>query len=314
MDKLIIAAVQLRNRPGAKAEAYAVAQHYAEQARSEGAQLVVLPELSCCGYIPNQEIWQLAEDWDGPSVSWATVLAKKLGVYLGAGFVEFDCHDYYNTYFIANPRGDIAGSVRKIHAESYCFRSHHGDNVIATDIGNIGIGICADNHSYTFMQRIQGANPDYMLMPHAWPMPYKVGGAVVQKDIDAARQYAFDLSKVYAEQLGAPTVFANTIGELPPMQGLLGKLMSPSLFHMGGYTHIVCSDGDVLARLDQEEGYIVAEVSQAAAGFKPSPQHYGDWLHPGSGIVRKLVLPLDAAMGHRNYRRNKLKQGIDPRV
>lgn len=304
-SKLIVAAVQLRNRPGQKEESYAAAEYFVVQARGEGAQLVVLPELSCCGYIPNQEIWLQAEGWDGPSVGWATALAKKLDVYLGAGFTEYDSGDYYNTYFIASPRGQVDGFVRKTNAESYCFRSYLGENVISTGLGRIGIGICADNHSYKFLQRMLAAKPDIMLMPHSWPMPYKVGGAVGQKDIDASRRDAFDLSKVYAQQLGAPTVFADAVGELPPMAGILGKLMNPDYFHLGGYTHIADSNGSVSSSLAQEEGYIVSEVSLAQVHPQSGPRHYGDWLHPGSGIMRKIILPLDAALGRLSYRRNK---------
>lgn len=171
MTNLIVAAVQLKNRPGNKKESLAAAQRYLSLAREEGAQLAVLPELSCCGYIPNQDIWQFAEGREGPCVRWAADLAGKLAMHIGAGFLEFDGADYYNSYFIANPLGGIDGIVRKTNAESYCFRSFSGENIISTALGRIGVGICADNHSLNFLKKMHAASPEVMLLPHGWPMP-----------------------------------------------------------------------------------------------------------------------------------------------
>lgn len=187
MTKLLVAAVQLKNRPGNKEESYAAAEYYCARAAQEGAQLVVLPELSCCGYIPNQDIWKYAEGRDGPSVRWAADLARKLGIFFGAGFAEFDGTDYYNSYAIANPQGGIEGIIRKSRPETYCFRPHDGANTLAAAWGHLGVGICADNHFLSFLKKVKEEGPDVMLMPHAWPMPHRVGGAVSQADIALAR-------------------------------------------------------------------------------------------------------------------------------
>lgn len=305
MTSLAVAAIQLKNRAGNKKESLAVAEHYLILARKEGAQLAVLPELSCCGYIPNQDIWQFAEDREGPSVRWAADLAEKLGMHIGAGFLEFDGANYYNSYFIANPRGGIDGIVRKTNVESYCFRSFSGENVISTALGRIGVGICADNHSLKFLKRMHAASPDIMLLPHGWPMPSGVAGLVSQEDFDLARSNAQYLTSLYAEVLNVPALFVNAVGDLPRMQGILGKLMSPESFCLGGCTQIADSGGRIIGVLDSEEGIMLGQVTLGLPRKEmEEPVSYGDWLHKGSGLMRKIIFPLDAALGRRSYKRN----------
>ncbi|MBN2007074.1 MAG: hypothetical protein JXA21_27230 [Anaerolineae bacterium] len=53
-----IAVVQVESQPGQIAANHAHALPFVETAVAQGAQLVVLPELFSCGYIPNPNIWQ----------------------------------------------------------------------------------------------------------------------------------------------------------------------------------------------------------------------------------------------------------------
>lgn len=57
-------------------------------AASRNAQIIIFPELSVCGYIPNQSIWKFAEEIGAETTKWVCDLSKKLGIYIGVGFVE----------------------------------------------------------------------------------------------------------------------------------------------------------------------------------------------------------------------------------
>lgn len=74
---------------------------------------VILTELSTSSYIPNQKIWQYAESNGELTKEWATEIARKYNIYIGAGFVEKAENDIYNSYLIANSDG-ILGTLEKV--------------------------------------------------------------------------------------------------------------------------------------------------------------------------------------------------------
>ena len=147
-------------------------------------------------------------------------------------------------------------------------------------------------------------------MPHAWATPYKTSRIVRESDIEDARSYAALLPRVYAECLGVPAVFVNAVGEVPPMGGILGSLMKPEMYRLQGGARIVNAGGGTAAAAEAEEGVIIAETE--IGGMNPSgcPADYNGWLHPGSPLVRKLILPLDIAAGRRHYKKSKVRREL----
>src|SRR3974377_954251 len=82
-----------------------------ERAFHKGARLVLLPELMPGGYMLTEAIWECAEPANGPTSAWLVRLAKSLGIYVGTSFLEVDGEDFFNTFLLANPAGEIAGRV-----------------------------------------------------------------------------------------------------------------------------------------------------------------------------------------------------------
>jgi hypothetical protein len=101
-----VAVVQIASQPGQISANQQHALPFIERAVTEGVQLVILPELFACGYIPNPSIWQYGETLDGPTVTWLRQTAARLGLYLGAGFVEIAGNDLYNSFALATPDYD----------------------------------------------------------------------------------------------------------------------------------------------------------------------------------------------------------------
>lgn len=136
--KLRVAAVQMACELGKTEKNLACAAGFVEHAAASGATLVLLPELMPGGYTLTEAIWDTAEPFDGATTRWMKSLGKRLGVYIGTSFLEVEGEDFYNTFVLANPEGQIAGRVRKnppASFEAYFFRAGDDHHWIDTPMG-----------------------------------------------------------------------------------------------------------------------------------------------------------------------------------
>lgn len=305
-----IAAIQLRNYMGERDKSFAASEKLIRQAKMEGAHLAALHELSSCGYIPSESIWEYGEPANGDTAEWACSLAKQLDIYIGAGFLECDGKDFYNSYMLVSPNGKVDGIIRKIYPESYCFKSGDNGVYIDTEIGRIGIGICADNHLLTFFNRVKAADVDLLLMPHAWATPFRTNKYIENEDILLAQKYVKELAYTYSNYLGIPVAFINPIGEVTPMPGIMGKFISPENYRLQGGTQIVYDGSNQKQLLSDEEGFLIEEI-KVGSSRKPdkAPPVYDGWLHPGSKLVRKVIIPVDTWKGRRFYTNSRTRVG-----
>jgi N-carbamoylputrescine amidase len=303
MRTVKIAMVQLKNYYEDQASGYRAAASMITQAADQGIEIAVLPELSGCGYIPNQTIWQFAEPADGKTAQWACELSARLGIYIGAGFIETDGKDLYNSYLLSSPKGKICGIIRKEEAEAYCFKRGRGDIYIDTDIGRIGIGICADNHFAERLNRMKDANIDFMLMPHASPAPFKTSAKISEKDIALFEQQPYMVAATYSKYLRVPTVYVNAVGSFPELMGGFGVKSFNENFRLMGGSLIVDADGKLVVKMGTEEGYEISAIvlgTTSEAPVMPSVYH-GKWLHPGNALYRYLIMPMLIKKGMRSY-------------
>ncbi|WP_434608681.1 nitrilase family protein [Pseudomonas sp. R1-7] len=122
----------------------------AAKAVDDGANLVVLPELSNTGYFftSRQDAFEHAESVpDGQSVQAWMDFARQHQIYLVAGLTERDGMRLFNTGVLVGPDGFI-GKYRKAHLwnlEKLWFTPGDlGFPVFETPIGRIGLLICWD--------------------------------------------------------------------------------------------------------------------------------------------------------------------------
>ncbi len=94
MRNLRVAAVQIRCEPLRTEGNLAHAEALVEQAATQGAELVLLPELLPGGYVLTEDIWSTAELFDGRSVTWLKQTAHRFGIYLGMSYAEVDGIDF----------------------------------------------------------------------------------------------------------------------------------------------------------------------------------------------------------------------------
>lgn len=251
-------------------------------------------------------VWDLAEPEGGPIEQWLTGTSKRLGVYLGAGLIEAAGEDFYNTFVIAGPDGKIAGRVRKTQVEYMLFKPGElSSHVIDTLIGRIGVGVCADTHMTFLPKLMQEQGVDILLMPHAWPIPYKLSKLISEKDIKDADENARGYAALFVKMLGVPVMFVNHTGPIEGGRwaGILGGLMDAEHMRYAGYTTIVDSDLAVMAQTQLDEGVLISDVvldpSRKVKGTIPD---YGGWVHPGEALLRKVILPVEISCGKLGYR------------
>lgn len=299
MRKLKVAAVQMCCEPLRILENLAHAEILVEQAASEGAKLVLLPELMPGGYLLTEDIWKTAERFDGPSVAWLKRTANRHAIYLGMSFVEADGSDFFNTFVLATPQGNIAGRVRKsppASVEAYFFRAGTDTHVIDTEIGRIGVGICYENLLYERISALHHASVDLVIQPTAAGTPTPAF-PIRRKDAAAFDCMLKGSTVFHAQALGVPVLMANRCGPLvTPLPG--GFPAQDSRFP--GLSAIADSDGMLKAQLGADEGVICAEVAldPARKAMRP-PKAYGRWALPVPWYA--FLWPLTQKLGERAY-------------
>jgi N-carbamoylputrescine amidase len=128
----------------------------AEVALEKGANVVVFQQLFHLPWFPadkESERFALAEGEDGPAITEMRRLSKKFeAVMVCPIFEKTDMGEYYNTAFVIDADGEVAGRYRKVHVpdiplwqEKYYFKGGDlGFPVVRTRYGNIGVQLCWD--------------------------------------------------------------------------------------------------------------------------------------------------------------------------
>jgi N-carbamoylputrescine amidase len=299
-----VGAVQLVCQPGAREANLRHAAGLVEQAAAAGAQLVLLPELMPGGYCLSEAIWDCAEPANGPAAHWLAETAARLQIHVGASVLEADGADFYNTFLLASPQGDIAGRVRKsppASLEACFYRAGGGGHVIETTLGRIGVGICYENLLFERLRELYQSGIDLLLQPAAAGRPKPI----IAGDTRRFDQMVRRIAPYHARALGVPVVLADQAGSLvTPLPFGFGELRSS----FPGLSVIVDAQGRVQSRLGEAEGVIVAGVQLDPALKPPNPP-------PDRGQLWALPVPWYAhmwpetqQMGERAYAQNSRRR------
>ncbi len=278
-ESLHVAAVQMASSAGAVKENLRKAQGLVAKAVDAGAELVLLPELMGSGYRIAPDIWDTAEPVGGRVSTWLCETAQRHKIHIGTTILEADGEDFYNTFLLATPAGDLAGMVRKSDpawVEARYYRGQHGSHVIETAIGRIGVGICYENYLGDHIRTLSNSSIDLLLQPTAaaippttWPVGLR-GARAFNTMLDT-------LAERWARILGVPVVMANMCGHLSsPLPGSLRSLKT----EFAGLSSIVDGSGDVLAKLASEEGVINGRVIMGSRSVRSAPLPEGRWSVP----------------------------------
>ncbi len=216
---------------------------------------------------------------------------------------------FLNTFALATPDGTIARQVGKRSPsiwEAYFFESSRGPQVLDTDLGRIGVGICFDNHTYEVACAINLGKVDLMLMPCSYCTPTRTSKAVSQADIERLNRMPGQVARMYNQWFGIPVVMCNKSG---PWNSAVPStiLGQPKDYCFCGGSTILDGHGCVKGELGNEEAIAIGEVTLNSNLKKESqPPKYSRYIYPGP--AGREVLQLLETIGGWNYRRSKRRK------
>lgn len=177
------AAICAETKPGQTAANLDLIATHTSNAARDGVELVLFPELSVTGFIPNHPTgdhaaWlkqallaarQSAQRLDGEAVCQLTAIAKDRSVYVCAGLLEDAGNRLHNTQVLIGPEGLLA-AWRKMHVPMYEMPFYNGGpvpRVVDTPLGRIGCNICFDALLPESTRLLAAQNVELVLFPFA---------------------------------------------------------------------------------------------------------------------------------------------------
>jgi nitrilase len=178
-----IAALQMVSAPDLPTN-LATAERLIDQAASDGAQLVSLPEYFVQIGLHETDKFQIAEEFGlGPIQERLAAKARQHDIWVAGGSIPIKTQDpakVTNTALLFNPQGEVVARYDKMHLFSYQDGARNLDEgrtmVAGTDIatadtplGRIGMSICYDMR-FPELYRAMG-EVDLILVPSAFTVP-----------------------------------------------------------------------------------------------------------------------------------------------
>lgn len=320
-----VAAIQMFAVPFAVPRNLARARQLIEEAVSQGARVVLLPELFNTGYSYNGSLFDYAEPLDGVTVAWLRDGAAKLGCYLAGGILERSGDNAYSTLVLAAPDGGWF-SYRKRHPffweRSVC-RAGGAPRIAHTAIGRIGLLVGADIAYDDSLATYAGQVDLLLLSSTAAHLPASTvrlpSGRTLSMErfhpafVGRAEQMRYDYYGGVGRRaagLGVPIIHAvqcgtfhsplpiermgllHTLLRFPRQLGLrlshrVASVSAPFL----GHSAIFGGDGYTLAVQPEDDGVVIAQVALPAGGPALGALAAAPRVEPLRGLAAHSSLP-----------------------
>ena len=245
-----IALAQVETRLGNLDANLEIAADAVRRAATEGASLLLLPELALTGYLLQDLVPEVAIRADDPRL--LSVGADAPGMLVAVGFVEeTDDHRYCNSAALVRD-GTLLGLHRKVYLPTYGLFdegrfTRAGDRVRTHDagvpIGRIGLSVCEDfwHASLPMLQALDGAS----LLVNLAAGPSRAPGSSAGL---AAIEGWHKMQDTYALLGTVPLAFCNRVGN------------EEGLTFWGG-SRIVAADGSTVVQAPLwEEALVVGSL------------------------------------------------------
>jgi len=329
------AALQLFSTPFDRERNLDTAGRLAREAVSQGAQLVVLPELFNTGYVYSPRLTQSAEAEGGPTLTWLRAQSAALGAHLAGALLLRQAGQVHNVFVLAAPDGGLHMAAKR-HPflwERCCFEPGGPPAIAETALGRLGLLVGWDARQPAAWAAY-GGRVDAVLVTSAaarwhravlnFPGAQKAYLAQLMpallRERDALDALPADYSAACAAALGVPVVQAVMAGRFVTQIPLAGfsllcaawrrprywplarraRLASLRATFYGG-SALYDAHGAALAQVSGEEGSAVADLPPTAWAGPPArvPRPR---LPRELAVFERLLRPLAAGA----YRRNRV--------
>lgn len=209
--------------------------------------LVILPEMFCCPY-DNKNFPVYCEVEGGNLYNILSDIAKKYNIYLVAGSIpEKDNSKIYNTSYVFDRCGNKIAKHRKIHLfdisidggqkflESDTLSSGNDVTVFDTEFGKIGLCICYDFRFFEICKIMVDKGAKAIIVPASFNMT---------------------TGPIHWELLFKSRAVDNQVYTI----GCSSSRNNNSSYISYGNSILVSPFGEVLNRLDEKEGYFIADI------------------------------------------------------
>jgi predicted amidohydrolase len=256
-ERIKLALAQISSQRENKKENLRKIEELTRQARQQGADLVIFPEMCLTGYVVRDQLYGLAETIPGPTTNRVEALARQTGTYIVFGMPETSEKTkatMYNSAVFVGPEG-LIGKYRKrylpthsVFEEKRYFRPGYQTAAFDTPIGKIGLCICYDLFFPEVTRLIRLAGAQLIVCISASP--------------SVRRSYFETLTAARALENTAYLAYVNLVG------------IEDGLQFWGG-SRLISPTGDVVAKAKyDEEDFILCEIDfgdlRAAETFIPT--------------------------------------------
>ena len=171
-----IGCIQLNMGFGKVEENYERAEKFIREAASQGAEIIVLPEMWNTGYAL-EKLVELADVNGERTRAFLSSLSKELGVHIVGGSVSVKRGDqFYNTMYTFNNDGQLVGEYSKAHL--FRLMDEHLYLQAGSDMNRFALGdieaagvICYDIRFPEWLRSHALAGAKVLFVPAQWPTP-----------------------------------------------------------------------------------------------------------------------------------------------
>ncbi len=241
-----VAAIQYEPTLGEKEKNVTRLLHLVEEAATQSAKLIVLPEIATTGYCwqSRAEIAPYVEPLPGPTTNSFQQLATVYACYIALSLPEVDpqTNVYYNSMVLLGPEG-LVGTYRKIHSfisePRWARDGDLGMPVWDTPLGRLSGLICMDAMYFEAARIPALHHADVLLFPTNW--------------LDEKSPSSWWMARAFEN--GVYFIAANRYGEERGVQ-------------FSGGSCVLNPDGSIQAYIDNGEGIVYGEVDLARSRQK----------------------------------------------
>ncbi|HLA44798.1 MAG TPA: nitrilase-related carbon-nitrogen hydrolase, partial [Aggregatilineales bacterium] len=175
MAQVTVSIAQMDVRLGNPRVNWTKVQQMCQEAKQQGGQIVIFPELWDAGYALKQAK-ELSSSLSGGLFAQVGALAKQLGIYFTGSMMEKRGVGVANTAPIVSPDQGVRGAYRKVHLfplmNEYQYMSA-GEATLNINLpwGMTAVAICYDLRFPELFRRYAVEGAKMVLIPCQWPEP-----------------------------------------------------------------------------------------------------------------------------------------------